>query len=124
MLEMQPKILLRAIIVIMLLIKFNGIYAQDSSKEKSYKNVIRYNLSGALLVGFDKYAIIGYERIINKNQSISINVGGAKLPKLASINTDSFHLGKDAENKGYNISIDYLFYLRKENKYGPPHGVY
>jgi hypothetical protein len=121
---MQPKILLRAIIVITLLIKFNAISAQDSTKEKSYKNIIRYNLSGALFFGFDKYAIIGYERIINKNQSISINIGQASLPKLASINTDSFHLGKDAKNDGFNASIDYRFYLRRENKYGPPRGVY
>jgi len=124
---MQPKVFLRIIVFTMIFLGVISAYGQnqkDSTKVKSYKNVIRYNLSGALLFGFDKYAIIGYERIINKNQSISINVGQAQLPRLSSINTDSFHLGKDAENKGYNVSIDYRFYLRKENKYGPPRGVY
>ena len=44
---------------------------------KNYKNIVRYNLSGALLFGFDRYVILGYERVVKKNQSFSINVGQA-----------------------------------------------
>jgi hypothetical protein len=88
------------------------------------KNVIRYNLSGALLFGVDKYIVLGYERVIAPNRSISLNVGRASLPKLVNINTDSFQVNRDQERKGFNISVDYRFYLAKENKYKAPRGVY
>src|SRR5689334_16911247 len=84
---------------------------------RQYKNVIRYNLSGALIFGFDKYVVFGYERVIKPNQSISVNVGGVSLPKLISVNTDSFSLQKDNKSNGFNVSVDYRFYLGKENKY-------
>ena len=91
---------------------------------KNYKNIVRYNLSGALLFGFDRYVILGYERVVKKNQSFSINVGQASLPKLVSITTDSFSVEKDKKSSGFNFSVDYRFYLAKENKYVAPHGLY
>src|SRR6185436_16953555 len=91
---------------------------------RQYKNVIRYNLSGALIFGIDRYVIFGYERVIKPNQTISVNVGGVKLPKLISINTDSFSLQKDNKSNGVNVSVDYRFYLGKENKFMAPRGAY
>lgn len=99
-------------------------YKSDSSWKHSHKNIVRYNLSSALLFGIDKTFILGYERILKPNQSISINAGSIVLPKIASISTDSFSLGKNLKNKGYNISLDYRFYLGKLNKYNAPRGVY
>jgi hypothetical protein len=96
----------------------------DSLGQKSYKNIIRYNLSGALVFGFGKYVVFGYERVIKPNQSFSINVGGVSLPKLISINTDSFSVQKDKKSNGINVSVDYRFYLSKENKYSAPRGAY
>jgi len=92
--------------------------------EKTYKNIVRYNLSGALLFGFDRYVILGYERVVKKNQSFSINVGQASLPKLISITTDSFNVEKDKKSTGFNFSVDYRFYLAKENRHVAPHGLY
>ena len=98
---------------------------KDSTKQvRQYKNVIRYNLSGALIFGIDRYVVFGYERVIKPNQTISVNVGGVKLPKLVSVNTDSFSLQKDSKSNGYNISVDYRFYLGKENKFMAPRGAY
>jgi hypothetical protein len=94
------------------------------SSVRNYKNVVRYNLSGALLFGLDKYVIFGYERVLWKRQSVSINFGKVSLPKLITIDTDSFSLTKDVKNKGTNFSIDWRFYLAKENKYLAPHGLY
>lgn len=95
-----------------------------AKKGKDYKNIIRYNLSGALLFGIDKYIVFGYERVVSPKQSFSINVGRASLPKLVSFTSDSFALKGDRKNTGFNISLDYRFYLAKENKYNAPHGVY
>ena len=97
---------------------------QADSSRKIYKNVIRYNLSGALVFGVDKYIVLGYERVLSPRKSVSINFGSAALPKLASIVTDSFKTEKSGDRKGYNFSIDYRFYLGKENKFNAPHGLY
>lgn len=110
------------------LLVLNGSMAQnttdntDSSRFK--KNVIRYNLSGALLFGVDKYIVFGYERVLSPRQSVSVNFGQASFPKLVSISTDSFEVQKDQKRSGVNFSIDYRFYLAKENKYNAPHGLY
>jgi hypothetical protein len=97
----------------------------DSIKKiPQHKNVIRYNLSTALLFGFDRYIVFGYERVIKPYQSISVNVGRASLPKLISIITDSFEVQRDKKSSGFNVSVDYRFYLAKENKFLAPRGVY
>jgi len=125
---MLSKKISKIIVAAMVLFHTGMLYSQqtgtDSTWKNTRKNVIRYNVSGSLLFGFDKYAIFGYERVVNRHQSFSINVGPVALPKLISINTDSFHLQKDTKNNGFNASADYRFYLASENKYYPPHGVY
>jgi hypothetical protein len=97
---------------------------KNDSTAKVYRNVIRYNLSGGLLFGLDKYIVFGYERVLNSRQSISINAGRVSFPKLVSFSTDSFSVKSDLKNSGFNTSIDYRFYLRKENLFMPPHGIY
>src|SRR3954471_16621462 len=101
-------------------------YAQGpkDSSTITYKNVVRYNLSGALLFGFSKYIVLGYERVLSPKSSISVNFGTAALPKIISLVTDSFQTKKEGKRKGFNVSIDYRFYLSKETKFAAPHGVY
>lgn len=114
-----------AALAILVALHFTAV-AQDSSgiRPKAYKNVIRYDLSGGLLFGVSKYVVFGYERVVGPHQSFSINVGPASLPKFVAIVTDSFSLSKDTKRSGFNISVDYRFYLAKENRYAPPHGLY
>src|SRR6478609_6268193 len=96
----------------------------DSSWQHVRKNVVRYNISGGIIFGFSNNIILGYERIVKPNQSFSVNFGKVSFPKLVSIITDSFELSKDVKNKGFNVSIDYRFYLKKHNKFNAPQGVY
>lgn len=102
-------------------------YGQQTVKDstaKTYKNIIRYNITGALLFGFGKYIVLGYERVLSPRRSFSVNVGSAALPKALSIETDSFQTKRESDRKGVNASIDYRFYLQKENKFNAPHGLY
>jgi hypothetical protein len=92
-------------------------------EERSYKNIIRYNLSGPIVFGIS-YFVLGYERLIKPQQSFSINAGLTCLPGYSYLSTDSFNLREDVKNNGFNISADYRFYLLKENKFKAPHGVY
>src|ERR1044071_2853879 len=124
---MKKKIFLpQSLLLILTISSICRVQAQnDSLKQmRQYKNVIRYNLSGALIFGLDRYLVFGYERVIKPNQTISVNIGGVKLPKLVTINTDSFSLQKDSKSNGVNVSVDYRFYLGKENKYTAPRGAY
>jgi hypothetical protein len=115
-------------IIVFFLLFFNLCRAQgpvDTTKKMPhYKNVIRYNLSGALLFGMDQYIVLGYERVISPRQSFSVNVGRAALPGVISVITDSFTFKKDQKTNGQNLSVDYRFYLAKENKFETPHGFY
>ncbi len=101
-------------------------YAQNQkdSSARTYKNVVRYNLSGPLLFGIDKYIILGYERVLSPKKSISINFGKAALPRIISLITDSFQTNREGKRTGFNASIDYRFYLSKENKFEAPRGLY
>lgn len=126
--SISNSILLRlsrlALIIVLLTICCYKVQSQMATEESQYKNVVRYNISSALVFGVDRCVIFGYERVIRSNQTISINFGRIKLPKFISIVTDSLELSKDVKSSGYNASIDYRFYLKKENKYPAPHGVY
>jgi Protein of unknown function (DUF3575) len=113
--------------VLLLMLAVTCCFGQSNKNDtanRQYKNVVRYNISGALLCGIDKYIVMGYERVINPRQSFSINFGAAALPKITNINTDSFNVDKDLKRSGFNVSVDYRFYLAKENKHATPHGVY
>lgn len=124
---MKPKPFFFAVMAAILVLFCQRSYAQSVQKDSSVstnKNVIRYNFTGALLFGFDKYIVLGYERVLSPKRSFSVNIGSAALPKLISVVTDSFETKKQGGRKGYNVSIDYRFYLAKENKFAAPHGVY
>ncbi|SEP42330.1 DUF3575 domain-containing protein [Niastella yeongjuensis] len=110
--------------LLIILFTANCSLAQQADTARSHKNIIRYNLSGALLFGVDHYIVLGYERVLSPKRSISVNFGKASLPKLVNINTDSFQVQNDKKRSGVNISIDYRFYLARENKFKAPHGLY
>jgi hypothetical protein len=75
------------------------------------------------MFGFN-YLVFGYERVLKNGNSISMNAGRAVLPKILEFNTDDANLTGTRNNTGYNFSVDYRFYLKKENRYASPRGVY
>ena len=123
---MIPKFFFFPIMIAFMGLGIQRSCAQDQkdSSARTYKNVVRYNLSGPLLFGFDKYIILGYERVLSPKKSISVNFGRAALPRIISLITDSFQTDREGKRKGYNVSLDYRFYLSKENKFEAPRGLY
>jgi len=89
---------------------------------RTFKNTIRINITNPLIFG-EKYDVIGYERILKHNRSFSVNFGRFGLPKF-NVNTDDLQLQKDFKDKGFNLAFDFRFYLRKENRYPAPRGIY
>ena len=96
---------------------------EEADSAKHYKNTVRYNLTNPIIFGI-KSLIFGYERVLNKHRSFSVNFGQASFPSLEFIDSDSLRANKVDEENGYHISADYRFYLSKENKYDAPRGVY
>jgi hypothetical protein len=90
---------------------------------KTLKNTIRINITNPMLFG-SNYRVVGYERVITKYQTASIGIGQFALPKFKSFDTDSIGITGQFHDKGFNISFDYRFYLKNENKHGAPRGVY
>lgn len=104
-----------------------GSFGQGDSTyswDKARKNIVRYNLSSAMVFGIDKTVILGYERLVKPNRSFSFNVGTTALPKLVNLDFDSLQFNTDSKNSGFNFSFDYRFYLNKLNRYNAPRGVY
>jgi hypothetical protein len=98
--------------------------AKGHADTSNYKNVIRYNISSGALFGINKCIIFGYERMVSPHQSFSVNIGSNSLPGSFSLSNDSISLTNTKTSTGFNFSVDYRFYLSKENKYSAPHGVY
>ncbi len=97
----------------------------QQSDSLGYRNVIKYNLTAPMLWGIENY-IFEYERVLSPTRTFSIELGYRTFPKLIGIGkTDSALIVRDHKNKGgISATIDYRFYLKKENKYSAPRGVY
>jgi hypothetical protein len=97
--------------------------AQVADSTAPLKNVIRLNLSNPLIFGI-RNNVVGYERILKKSQSFSVNMGRFSIPKFEPIFRDSFQLQKNYKDNGYHFSVDYRWYLVNENKYDAPLGLF
>jgi len=98
--------------------------AQDSTnkKVKNFKNTIKFNVTSKVL--YDNSYQFSYERLTRKNQSFSIYGGYIEFPGALSLNIENTQFSKASSKSGYALGMDYRFYLMKENKFGPPHGIY
>ena len=110
--------------LVLIILFFNGI-SSLAQQDTCYKNTIHINVTNPMIFG-NKSIILGYERILKNNKSFSVNFGRTSYPKMISFNTDlpGIDLKKSYQDKGFNFSADYRFYLKKENKYAAPRGVY
>lgn len=120
----NPETVLRNIIVLLTVIVISGSYAYGQTDTlKHLKNTIKYNITNPMLFGW-KFNVFGYERVISEHQTASITMGRIAFPRLSDENADDLDISEQQNDKGFNLSLDYRFYLRKENKYGAPRGVY
>jgi hypothetical protein len=115
------------ILSLFLLISISSFSQNESEESKEFKNSIRYNLSTPSILGIENI-IFGYERVLGKNRSFTLAVGLNKLPYLAeniAENNDSeIELLRNGTSSGFHFSGDYRFYLKSENKFDAPRGVY
>jgi hypothetical protein len=108
---------------VIMFLSFSVPGSGQTDSTKNFKNTIRFNITNPMLFGSD-FALVGYERVITRHQTVSLSIGKIGFPTFVGSNFDSLMVKSQENSKGFNISVDYRFYLKKENKYGAPRGVY
>jgi hypothetical protein len=99
-------------------------YGQEvKDSVRALKNTIRVNITNPLIFG-SKYSVIGFERVVNKHQTFSVDIGRFAMPKFFNPNTDTINIGHSYADKAFTIAFEYRFYLKRENKYDAPRGIY
>jgi hypothetical protein len=90
---------------------------------KNYKNTVSVNISNPMLFG-EKYNVIGYERVIKDHQTVYGSIGRFAFPKFVDLFNDSVGIKNEYHDHGFHIAFDYRFYLKSENKFSAPRGIY
>lgn len=96
-------------------------YAQDSTEVAYRRNTIKLDLTGNLL--YDNSFILSYERILKPNQSLVLSAGYQEFPTIVNLGEEILGDKKD-DRSGFKYGAEYRFYLKKENKFAVPRGVY
>jgi hypothetical protein len=118
---------LRIIILIVcwITVGLNGFAQMNDTSLRAatlYPNIIKLSISSWLL--YPNSFHMGYERVLDENHSIYVFGGYNQFPVKLDLNLANTNL-TDARNKtGYTIGAEFRFYLKKENKYSAPHGIY
>ena len=97
----------------------NGI-AQETTALR--RNTIKLDLTSNLL--FRNALNLSFERVRSPNQTYCITAGYQQFPKLTSLGTGIETTNDSRKRSGFKLGGEYRFYLKKENKYQAPHGVY
>lgn len=108
---------------ILMLFYLNSVAQQDSIT--NYKNTVRMNVTNPMIFG-TRSLIFGYELQLKNSQSISVNLGRTYYSTFTSSEFDSLReaMGTKSKDKGFHISVDYRWYLKKQNKFAAPYGLY
>ena len=110
-------------ILVALLVTFSipAVFAQDSTEVGSRMYSIKLDLTHNML--YRNAYNLSLERIMKPNQTLGITVGMQEFPKVLNLGENIE--GKRSDNSGgYKVGAEYRFYLKKENKFAAPHGVY
>src|SRR6185436_5572035 len=95
--------------------------AQDPEGSSDRKQVIKLVLTPNLI--YSSAFVFSYERVMKPWQTLSITAGYVEFPKLFG-NSNHFEVQRENSKGGFMVGADYRFYMKKENRFAPPHGVY
>lgn len=95
--------------------------AQDSTQVSFRRNTIKIDLTSNLI--YRNNLNLSFERIVKPNQSFVVTAGYQEFPQITNFGENVE--GKKEDNRsGYKFGGEYRFYLKKENKFSAPRGVY
>jgi hypothetical protein len=99
-----------------------NMLAQDSPDNMDRRNTIKVDLTSYWL--YRNAVVFSYERVVKPNQTFAITAGYQQFPALEGPLGDTVSVDKQTNASGVKLGAEYRFYLKKENKYNAPHGVY
>ena len=111
------------LIVSLMVLAVSGWSQEDSLTVKERKNIIRWNITPMAVIG-PKSIVLGYERLLKNNQSISLNVGYLEMAPRVNEEGETVQLFGDVKRGGFDVSLDYRFYFKNRNKFPAPDGLY
>jgi len=95
--------------------------AQDTTAVGLRRNTLKIDFASDLI--YPKNYNLSYERVVRPNQSFVVTVGYQEFPRVIKLGENVVVIKNDVKN-GYKIGGEYRFYLKKENKFSAPRGVY
>jgi hypothetical protein len=98
------------------------LYAQEIQDLPERRNIIKVDITSNWL--YRNAIVFSYERTTKPNQSFSITAGIQQFPSLKGIDFDSIKVKRESSARGLKLGAEYRFYLKKENKYNAPRGVF
>jgi hypothetical protein len=104
---------------------YDGI-CQDSIAVESCiqkRNIIHWNITPMILWSVNGI-VLGYERLIDANESLVISAGYQEFPKYKEINEDEFIRLDYVDRTGFRFSAEYRFYWKSRNTNPAPDGLY
>jgi hypothetical protein len=117
----QVFILMSMITVTNLLMAQDAAETSPVTQPSQRMNTIKIDLTSQFL--YDNALIFSYERVTKPNQSFSVSLGYQEFPLASSIG-QNIAVRDDKKKNGFKFGGEYRFYLKKENKYLAPRGVY
>ncbi len=100
-----------------------NLYSQNDSLMLKHKNTIRWNLTPNFVVGAKSF-VLGYERVVSKFQTVSINVGYLEKSPVTDMYGNVVFNFDESKRGGFDITADYRFYFKNRNKLNAPDGIY
>lgn len=119
------KTIMKQFICLVILFSSTAMLAQAQKGDTTWRrNTIKVDLTSYWL--YRNALMFSYERVVKNrpNQTWAITAGLQEFPGLGSVLSDSINIKKDYKASGFKFGGEYRFYLKKENKYRAPRGVY
>ena len=110
-----------SILILLMMMGIGRASAQDTLTHPQRKNTIKIDLTSRFL--YNNAFIVSYERVTKPNQSFSVTAGYQEFPRASNLG-QNVAVEEDRKKNGFKFGGEYRFYLKKENKYIAPRGVY
>jgi hypothetical protein len=88
--------------------------------DSTRRNTIKLDLTSYWL--YRNAIVFSYERVMKPYQTFAVTAGIQEFPNLDGV--DSVDVTRETRARGYKFGAEYRFYLKKENKFAAPRGVF
>jgi hypothetical protein len=96
------------------------VTAQEPHEQVQRMNTIKYEFTQLI---YPNSYIFSYERVTTPNQTFCISGGYEEFPNILGVSSTT-NVKRNLNKSGFKAGAEYRFYLKNENKYLAPRGVY